>query len=114
MAILHFPNSRRSCIGADDDSPMTVTPFGFAVGRDCIAWQSVAEIRAYKVDRRTTDEAFVEFWLGGKCIAISEGRVGFDELEAAMVAAFPDTACWRGHVQFPVRARNETVLFRRN
>jgi len=113
MSILRFP-TRRSCIGADDDSPLTVTPFGFAVARDCVAWQSVGEIRAYKVDRRTTDEAFVEFWMGDKGIAISEGRAGFEELEAAMVAAFPDTACWRANVQFPVRARNETVLFRRS
>ena len=94
--------------------PVKVTAFGFCVGPDHVAWPSVAEIRAYKMDRHTTDEAFLEFIFGaGQGIRVSEEQPGFNELEAAMIAAFPTTADWRQAVVMPPFAHDFTLLFRR-
>lgn len=100
--------------------PVTVTAYGFCVGPDYVAWQSIAEIRtnkeacAYKVDRLTTDEAFLEFIFGvGQGIRVSEEQPGFGELETAMIAAFPATADWRQAMLMPPSAHNHTLLFRR-
>jgi hypothetical protein len=92
--------------------PVKVTAFGFCVGPDHVAWPSVAEIRAYKMDRLAT--AFLEFIVGaGQGIRVSEEQPGFDELEAAMIAAFPATADWRQAVLMPPFAHSWTLLFRR-
>jgi hypothetical protein len=95
-------------------SPVKVTAFGFCVGPDHVAWQSVAEIHACKMDRLTTDKAFLEFIFGaGQGIRVNEEQPGFDELEAAMIAAFPTTADWRQAVLMPPFAHDFTLLFRR-
>ena len=95
-------------------SPVKVTAFGFCVGPDHVAWQSVAEIHACKMDRLTTDKAFLEFiFSAGQGIRVSEEQPGFDELEAAMIAAFPTTADWRQAVLMPPFAHDFTLLFRR-
>ncbi|MDR7133134.1 hypothetical protein J2X06_000318 [Lysobacter niastensis] len=94
--------------------PVKVTAFGFCVGQDHVAWPSVAEIRAYKVDRLTTGEAFLEFIFGaGQGIRVSEEQPGFDELEAAMIAVFPTNADWRQAVLMPPFEHDFTLLFRR-
>ena len=94
--------------------PVKVTAFGFCVGPDIVAWPSVAEIHAYKMDRLTTDEAFLEFVFDvGQGIRVSDEPPGFDELEAAMIAAFPTTADWRQAVLMPPFAHDFTLLFRR-
>jgi hypothetical protein len=100
--------------------PVKVTAFGFCVGPDYVAWQSIAEIRAYKeacayeVDSLTTEVAFLEFIFGvGQGIRVSEGQPGFGELEVAMIAAFPATADWRQAMLMPPFAHNRTLLLRR-
>lgn len=92
---------------------VTVNAHGFAVGPTFVPWQMVSEIRAWKVDPLTTDEAFLGFLAGSNLVSVSEDQAGFAELEAAMVAVFPDTAGWREAVRLPAFARNETVLYRR-
>lgn len=94
--------------------PVKVTAFGFCVGPDHVAWPSIAEIYACKVDRLTTEEAFLEFVFGvGQDIRVSEEQPGFGELEAAMIAAFPATADWRQALLVPPPAHHRTLLFRR-
>lgn len=96
-----------------DLPPVTVTAFGFGVGPTFVAWQTVVEIRAFKVDRITTDEAFREFLANGQCLHVSEEQPGFDRLEAAMIAAFPTTADWRQSVLQPAFEPCRTLLYRR-
>ena len=95
------------------EASVKVTAFGFTVGSDVIAWQSVSEIWGYKVDLLTTDEAFLEFSSNGQSISVSEEQPGFDQLESAMVAAFPATAIWRQAVLQPAFDRCRTLLYRR-
>jgi hypothetical protein len=95
------------------EASVKVTAFGFTVGSDVIAWQSVSEIWGYKVDLLTTDEAFIEFVAAGQSFAVSEEAMGFEALESAMVAAFPSTAAWREVVLHPAFAANRTLLYRR-
>lgn len=92
---------------------VTVSAYGFGIGTTFVPWQSVSEIRAWKADLGTFDEAFLEFFFAGQCLAIGEDQTGFAGLEAAMIGVFPDTAGWRQAVIKPAFARNETVLFRR-
>ena len=66
------------------EASVKVTAFGFTVGSDVIAWQSVSEIWGYKVDLLTTDEAFIEFVAAGQSFAVSEEAMGFEALESAM------------------------------
>ena len=96
-----------------DLPPVAVTAFGFTVGPVVVAWQTVSEIWGYKVDLLTTDEAFLEFSSNGQCISVSEEQPGFDQLESAMVAAFPATASWRQEVLQPPFDRSRTLLYRR-
>lgn len=110
MGIVHYLKTRRRTA---DAAPLVVTPHGFSLGETFVAWQAVSEIRGWKCDRMTTDEAYIGFTVGDACIAVGEEHPGFDVLEAAMTAAFPSTATWRGVVLAPTFARNETVLFRR-
>jgi hypothetical protein len=102
--------SRRS---KPDLSPIVVSAFGFTVGQVFVPWQTVAEIWGYKVDLLTTDEAFLEFSSNGQSISVSEEQPGFDQLESAMVAAFPATAIWRQAVLQPAFDRCRTLLYRR-
>lgn len=102
--------SRKS---SSDLLPVTATTFGFAVGPTFVTWQTVAEIRAFKVDRITTDEAFLEFLANGQCLRVSEEQCGFERLECAMIAAFPNTAHWRQSVLQPTFDPCRTLLYRR-
>ena len=102
--------SRRS---QPDLPPVVVSTFGFTVGPVFVAWQTISEIWGYKVDLLTTDEAFLEFSSSGQCISVSEEQPGFDQLESAMVAAFPATARWRHAVLQPAFDRSRTLLYRR-
>ena len=89
----------------DSRGVLSVEPDGFP--------EAVAEIRAWKCDRVKAEEAFIGFFVGDGCIAVSEACIGFVDLEAAMTAAFPGTVRWRSAVMLPVCERNETVLYRR-
>ena len=93
--------------------PVVVSAFGFTVGPTFVAWQAVSEIRGFKADRITSDEAFLEFSSGGQAIVVSEEQAGFNQLEAAMVAAFPTTATWRHAVLPPAFDPCRTLLYRR-
>ena len=83
------------------------------IGQTFVAWQTVAEIWGYQVDRLTTAEAFLEFSAGGLSIPVSEEQPGILALEVAMIAAFPSTAAWRQTVLAPACAHNRTLLYRR-
>ena len=93
--------------------PVAVTASGFAVGSTAVAWSTVSEIWGYKIDLVTTDEAFVQFSFNGQTLSVSEEQPGFDELESAMVAAFPSTAKWREAVLQPAFDPSRTLLYRR-
>src|SRR5687768_18221866 len=96
-----------------DLPPVAATALGFTVGPTFFAWQTVAEIWGYKVDRITTDEAFLEFSSSGQSISVSEEQPGFDQLESAMFTAFPSTATWRQAVLQPAFDPCRTLLYRR-
>ena len=93
--------------------PVVVSAYGFTVGQYFVAWQTVAEIWGHKDDRVTTDEAFLEFSSNGQSVLVSEEQPGFDQLEAAIVAAFPATATWRQAVLLPAFDPCRTLLYRR-
>lgn len=93
--------------------PVSVTPFGFTVAESFFPWQTVSEIRGYKIDRLTTDEAFLEFLSGDRTVSVSEEQPGFGQLESAMIAAFPATASWRQAVLQPAFDPCRTLLYRR-
>lgn len=97
-----------------EDAVLSVTPHGFVVGRTSVVWQTVSEIRAWKRDRVTTDEALLEFVGAGTSVVVSEEQAGFAALEAAMCAVFPSTATWREQVLILPFARRWTVLFQRD
>ena len=109
MGTIHTLRTRRTTV----DSPVTVTAHGFSCGELFVAWQTVCEIRAWMCDHVSADEAHLAFTVGERCMVIGETRPGFDALEAAMVAAFPQTSTWRDAVTLSPGERNETVLFRR-
>lgn len=96
-----------------DLTPVVITAFGFTVGPAFVAWQTVAEIWGCKADVLTPDEAFLEFSSNGQRISVREQQPGFDQLELAMVAAFPATANWRQSVLQPAFDRWGTLLYRR-
>ncbi|MGO4549534.1 hypothetical protein AB4059_00300 [Lysobacter sp. 2RAF19] len=100
--------SRRSEPGLP---PIAVNASAFTVGPTSVAWQTVSEIWAYKIDLLTTDEAFLEFSFNGQTISVSEEQPGFDLLESEMIAAFPATADWRQHVLLPVFESCRTLLY---
>ena len=93
--------------------PVAITSFGFTVGPTFVAWQTVSEISAYKVDLVTTDEAFLEFSFNDQSISVSEEQPEFDLLESAMVAVFPTTADWRQCVLQPAFDPCRTLLYGR-
>jgi len=109
MGTIHTLNTRRTAV----DSPVTVTPHGFSCGALFVAWQTVCEIRAWMCDHVCANEAHLAFSVGERCIVVGETRAGFQALEAAMRAAFPNTATWRECITLTPGERNETVLFRR-
>ncbi len=92
---------------------LSVTAHGFATGDAFVAWQTVSEIRACKVDRGTREEALLEFVSAGSSVVVSEEQPGFAGLEAAMCAVFPGTATWRERVLARPSAPQRTVLFQR-
>jgi hypothetical protein len=96
-----------------DTPPVAVGAFGFTLGETLVTWQTVSEIWGYKVDRLTSDEAFLEFTAGGLSVSVSEEQPGFLDLEVAMISAFPSTATWRQTVLVPAFARSRTLLYRR-
>ncbi|MGO4222783.1 hypothetical protein AB4Y64_13140 [Lysobacter sp. TAF61] len=96
-----------------DQPPIVVTAFGFTVGPAFVAWQAVAEIRAYDADPRTKDAAFLEFSCGGQSVRVSVDQPGFDGLEQVMAAVFPATAGWRQSVASVATEQGWTLLFRR-
>jgi hypothetical protein len=59
-----------------DIPPVAVSAFGFTLGETLVTWQTVSEIWGYKVDRLTTDEAFLEFTAGGLSVSVSEEQPG--------------------------------------
>ena len=96
-----------------EQPPVSVNAHGFVVGRTFVPWQAVSEIRAWKVDSSTTCEALLEFAFAGQCTQVSEGQVGFAELETAMTCVFPSTANWRDAMLLAPSAGNPALLYRR-
>lgn len=94
-------------------SPALVTSFGFTIDKSFFPWQTISEIWGYKVDRLTTDEAFLEFLSGDRRVPVSEEQRGFAQLESSMIAAFPLTAAWRQAVLQPAFDSCRTLLYRR-
>lgn len=92
---------------------VVITASGFAVGSVAVAWSTVSEVWAYKIDLVTTDEAFLQFLFDGQSISVSEEQPGFDNLAAAMAAVFPSTAGWRGAVLQPPFDSSRRLLYRR-
>ena len=113
MGTIHYLQPRHAPTPGDHGAPVVVTAHGFSLGNAFVAWQAVAEIRAWKCDRIRAEEAFIGFFVGDACIAVSEACLGFCDMEAAMIAAFPGTVRWRSAVALPRFERNETVLYRR-
>lgn len=83
---------------------IVVTAHGFAVGDAVFAWQAVSEIRGWEAGG-----TFLEFAAGGAVVTVDAVQDGFEALEAAMIAVFPETAEWRCAVQ----PRGRSVLYRR-
>ena len=113
MGTVHYLKPHHAPTSAHYAAPVVVTSHGFCLGSAFVAWQAVAEIRAWKCDRMKAEEKFLGFFVGDGCVAVSEACIGFADLEAAMTAAFPGTVRWRSAVMLPVCERNETVLYRR-
>ncbi len=109
MGTIHTLHARRTAV----DAPITVTAHGFSCGALFVAWQTVHEIRAWACDHAASNVAYLAFSVGESCIVVGEERPGFEALDAAMRAAFPNTATWRDCVTLAPGERNETVLYRR-
>ena len=92
--------------------PVVVGAFGFSVGSDFVAWQTLSEIWVCKTELVTADEAVLEFVAGGLTLRACESQPGFPSLEAAMIGVFPSTAAWREAISVTPPC-NRTLLYRR-
>jgi hypothetical protein len=111
--ISHFKDWLQRRNQAAERPPVSVNAHGFVVGGTFVPWQAVSDIRAWKVDSTTTCEALLEFAFAGQCMQVSEGQVGFAELETAMMCVFPSTANWRDAMLLAPSAGNPALLYRR-
>lgn len=108
-----FPGRMRRQREGAEAAPIAVSPYGFAIDGLHVAWQSVSEIRAARMDHPSGRELVIEFIAAGTCAIVSERQRGFGELEKAMNAVFPATASWRDAFAAQSPPVERTSLYRR-
>lgn len=101
------------------EPPITLTPSGFLAGASRgpateVHWQSIAEVRAFKLDLLTWDEVrFIFILSSGTAVEISEEQPGFEAMLTEAMKHMPSLVDWQSSIIKPAFARNETVLFQR-
>ena len=113
--ISHLPGRRARDHDRCAPCAIVVTVHGFAAGDQAVAWQAVSTIRAGRGDLPDGNEALLELTSGDRRVVVGERQPGFAALEAALVAAFPGCAGWRGALPGPPAAAGTfVVLYRRD
>lgn len=108
-----FPDRMKQRRDTAEPAPIAVSLHGFAIGGLHVAWQSVSEIRAARMDHPSGRELLIEFIAAGTCVIVSERQRGFGELEKAMNAVFPATASWRNALPAESSSGKRTSLYQR-
>lgn len=113
--ISHLPDRHACDHRRGRDCAIVVTVHGFTVDGQGVAWQTVSAIRGSPGNSLPGSEALLEFASGDRRVVVGEQQPGFAALEAAMVAAFPGCAGWRGALPDPPAAAGTfVVLYRRD
>lgn len=87
--------------------------YGLAPAR--FRWQDVSEVRTYKVDLWSYDDACLAFRVGEQWHEISEEDSVFQRIMAQLGELFPGVAeDWYLQVIFPAFAANERVIWSSN
>lgn len=95
-------------------SPLLLTEAGFSTRGINVSWESVEQIRAFKLDRVTIDEVHFLFGLSsGGAVEISEEQPGFDAVLHEVQVQFPALVGWQSQIIQPAFARNDTILYQR-
>lgn len=113
MGTLIDLNQRRPRKTGPVADTLSVTAFGFCIGPTFVPWQAVTTIHASRVQAGPNEDVVLEFAAHGQCLPVRAAQPGFAALDAAMVAAFPDTAGWREELLASSRPHGRTLLYRR-